>query len=187
MVTSEIEINTDWKLKKELFEKYLSELPESSVKVNLGCGKVVLKGFINVDFYGNNYDIKCDMNITPYPFKDNSVDFILCDHSLEHIKEQELFWEEVYRILKPGAKIMIGVPHCKNTKGAYCTFGHRAFFHEDCIDSITRNNKDSSVKNNFKLIEKMVARGRFMKWQKREILWVVEKSKCEVKECLIQI
>ena len=172
------EIETTWQKKKELFNQYVKELPKNAVKINLGSGEVSIKGFINADCYGNNYKIKCDMNIAPYPFEDNSIDFILCNHALEHVREQELFWFEIYRILKPGGKIFIGVPHCANKKGAYSTFGHRAFYHEDCIYSVTTedSNSDSSVLNNFKLIKKIVAYGRFLKWQKREILWIVEKK-----------
>ncbi|MFH1151948.1 MAG: class I SAM-dependent methyltransferase [Nanoarchaeota archaeon] len=168
---------TSWKKKEELFNKCVNELPKNAIKINLGSGGISIDGFINADCYGNNYNINCDLNVKPYPFKDNSIDFILCDHVLEHVREQELFWEEIYRILKPRGKIFIGVPHCTNKKGAYCTFGHRGFYHEDCINSITtNNNNDSSVSNNFNLIEKIVARGRFLKWQKREILWIVEKK-----------
>lgn len=168
---------TSWSKKKELFEKHVRKLPREAIKINLGSGEVSIEGFVNADCYGNNYKIYCDLNVKPYPFKDNSVDFILCNHVLEHVREQELFWSEIYRILKPGAKIMIAVPH-KDSNGAYCTFGHRAFFHENCIDSITSdNNSDSSVNNTFNLITKLVSRGRFMKWQKREILWIVEKNK----------
>ena len=172
------EIETTWKKKKELFRQCIKKLPKDAVKINLRAGEVSIKGFINADCYGNNYKIKCDMNISPYPFEDNSIDFILCDHALEHIREQELFWFEISRILKLGGKIFIGVPHCTNNKGAYSTFGHRAFYHEDCIDSVTTDMDDDnpSVLNNFTLIEKKVARGRFLKWQKREILWIVEKN-----------
>ena len=169
-------IETNWVEKKELFNRYVGNLPEDAVKTNLGCGDTNVEGFINADCYGDNYEVWCDLNKKPYPFEDSSVDFILCSHVLEHIKEQELFWFEMHRILKPEGIIFACVPH-KDSKGAYCSFGHRGFFHEDCIYSITKDlNSDPTVKNQWILLDKIVSRGRFMKWQKREILWVVRKK-----------
>ena len=165
---------TTWKEKEKLLLEHINRLPDGAVKINLGAGGVIIKGFENADCYGDNYSIKCDMNIAPYPFKDNSVDFILCNNALEHVREQELFWFEINRILKVGGRIMISVPH-HTCEGAYGTFGHRAFYNEDCIDSVVNEGTDPSVENRFILIKKLVSRGRFKIWQKREILWIVEK------------
>ncbi|MBS3087467.1 methyltransferase domain-containing protein [Candidatus Pacearchaeota archaeon] len=147
-------------------------------KLNLGCGDKPLKGFINSDYIKTkNVDIVVDLNNFPYPWESNSIDYINCDDTLEHLKEPERFWHEIHRILKLGARIKVKVPHYKSI-GAYACFGHRSYFHENAIDSLCPTiitSEDNSTCRGFKLIEKRVTRGRFFRWQKREIIWVVEK------------
>ena len=86
------------------------------MKLNLGCGSVILKDFVNVDkfdFYKPN--IVHDLEVFPYPFKDNSVDEIILSHVLEHIGQiPDVFNEiikELYRICRNGSLINIIVPH----------------------------------------------------------------------------
>ena len=55
-------------------------------KLNLGCGKKILKGYINLDcvkFPG--VDKVHNLNKYPWPFKDNEFDEIYCDNILEHL------------------------------------------------------------------------------------------------------
>lgn len=83
------------------------------IKLNLGCGNNYKKGWINVDF---NKEVKADVYTDlnkKLPFDDNSVDEVLLDNVLEHIKREKLFafLEELYRICGTGAIIRIFVPH----------------------------------------------------------------------------
>lgn len=48
---------------------------------------------------------------TNLPFENNSFDQIIASEILEHIKEDERVIEEVYRVLKPGGKVIITVPN----------------------------------------------------------------------------
>ena len=51
------------------------------------------------------------MTKLPYPFKDNSVDYILCWNVMEHLEMNTIrFMEEVHRILVPGGKFRFRVP-----------------------------------------------------------------------------
>jgi len=86
------------------------------MKLNLGCGSVILKDFVNVDkfdFYKPN--IIHDLEVFPYPFQDNSVDEIILSHVLEHIGQiPDVFNEiikELYRICRNSSLINITVPH----------------------------------------------------------------------------
>ena len=86
------------------------------MKLNLGCGSVILKDFVNVDkfdFYKPN--IVHDLEVFPYPFQDNSVDEIILSHVLEHIGQiPDVFnkiIKELYRICRNGSLINIIVPH----------------------------------------------------------------------------
>ena len=52
------------------------------------------------------------------PFKninDNSFDTLISFQVIEHIKNDKLFIEEIYRILKPGGKALISTPNIKMT------------------------------------------------------------------------
>lgn len=53
-------------------------------------------------------DVKAD--ICDLPFKDESFDFILCNHVLEHIPDDEKAMQELYRILKPGGTAILQIP-----------------------------------------------------------------------------
>jgi len=56
--------------------------------------------------------IKHDLNNYPYPFEDNSFDFILFSHVLEHLYSPILALNECYRILKPNGILLLWVPNC---------------------------------------------------------------------------
>lgn len=83
------------------------------IKINLGCGNDYREGWINVD---SNKSIKADIYADlrqPLPFSDNYADKILMDNVLEHIPFHKYFkfMEELHRICKPGARVIIYVPH----------------------------------------------------------------------------
>lgn len=81
-------------------------------KLNLGCGKNKMKGYVNVDF--NPFfspEIIHDLNVFPYPFKDNEFEEIYLDHVLEHLNNPFKVLEEIYRIAKNNAKVIVKCPH----------------------------------------------------------------------------
>lgn len=53
-------------------------------------------------------DVKAD--ICNLPFAENSFDFILCNHVLEHIPDDRKAMQELYRILKPGGTGIFQIP-----------------------------------------------------------------------------
>ncbi len=53
-------------------------------------------------------DVKAD--ITKLPFEDNTYDFILCNHVLEHIPDDTKAMKELYRILRPGGTAILQIP-----------------------------------------------------------------------------
>lgn len=53
-------------------------------------------------------DVKAD--ICALPFEDNSFDFVLCNHVLEHIPDDTKAMEELYRILRPGGTAILQIP-----------------------------------------------------------------------------
>ncbi len=53
-------------------------------------------------------DVKAD--ICNLPFEDNSFDFILCNHVLEHIPDDTKAMQELYRVLKSGGTAILQIP-----------------------------------------------------------------------------
>ncbi|WP_034922599.1 class I SAM-dependent methyltransferase [Gillisia sp. CAL575] len=53
-------------------------------------------------------DVKAD--ICNLPFKDNSFNFILCNHVLEHIPDDTKAMQELYRVLEPGGTAILQIP-----------------------------------------------------------------------------
>ncbi len=84
------------------------------MKLDLGCGfKKHVGDFIGVDALQlPGVDIVHDLRVLPWPFEDDSVDYVFCSHFLEHLTGEERvpFFNELYRIMKPGAQAEIITP-----------------------------------------------------------------------------
>ena len=87
------------------------------IKLHLGCGTVILKDWVNLDCVKlPGVDIVHDLNVLPLPFEAESVDEILCNDVFEHVAYIPLL-KDCHRLLVPGGKIHIEVPHfsaCNN-------------------------------------------------------------------------
>ena len=80
------------------------------LKLNLGCGNDKKEGYLNCDI---SKDVRPDKIVDlekKLPFKDNSVDEIYAKMVIEHINNLDLLFNEMYRICKNKAKILIRVP-----------------------------------------------------------------------------
>lgn len=71
---------------------------------------------VNVDMFTEcGPDIIYDLEVTPWPWKTNSIDGVIFKHSLEHLgRDTQTFKsiiQELYRICKDKAEIYIKVPH----------------------------------------------------------------------------
>jgi SAM-dependent methyltransferase len=92
-----------------------TEKTDSMIRLNLGCGPDIKKGFINVDnMKYPGVDKTFDLEKTPYPFKTGSVDYIYASHVLEHLDDTLKILHEWSRILRTGGIIHIRVPHFSN-------------------------------------------------------------------------
>ena len=90
------------------------------VRLNLGAGGQVLKGWISVDLAGEP-DIRCDVRKLVLP--DGYADEIQAIHVFEHLFRWEALDAliEWHRVLKPGGRLSIEVPDllkcCANILG----------------------------------------------------------------------
>ena len=85
------------------------------IKLNLGCGDVILKDYINCDLHNSLANMKCDA--LKLSFDDNSVDEVLTSHLIEHFDffEGIAALKEWFRVLKPGGKLIIECPDLLGT------------------------------------------------------------------------
>ena len=66
----------------------------------------------NIDYYlvdiNNAYGYLRDIvDVTDIQYGDNYFDIIICVHVLEHIRNDKLALEELFRVLKPGRKAFL--------------------------------------------------------------------------------
>jgi len=81
-------------------------------KLNIGCGRDIMDGWINLDLKkGEGVNVVHNLNKFPYPFKDNTFDRIWASQIIEHLENPERFIRELWRISKEGAKIVVGTVH----------------------------------------------------------------------------
>ena len=109
---------------EELIDEYIKK---DSLVLDVGCGRGVntsklrrkTKRIIGLDL--KNYVKKkylSDFKLVlgdgrKIPFKDKYFDFVTCWDVIEHIEEDELFLKEIYRVLKPGGRLLMSTPNKK--------------------------------------------------------------------------
>jgi len=84
-------------------------------KINVGCGKDVRKGWINLDMYKDYgadviFDLKRIYQGKKLPFKDNTFDYVLCSHVLEDFIEPVPIMDELVRVCRVGEFVEIRTP-----------------------------------------------------------------------------
>lgn len=132
------------------------------MKLNVGCGKDYKEDFVNADISKN---VKVDMLINfdnqPYPFKDNTFDYINCQNMLDHLHNSYNAVEELWRICKNEAVIDIFVAYYKS-HNAFGDLTKHSFFNEHTFDNFTEN-CDYNFETNarFEILEvKKIASGK---------------------------
>ncbi len=109
------------------------------MKLNLGCGKVILKGYKNLDRE------HIDLNHLPYDFKSNSIEKIHMSHILEHLDDPDSVIKELYRILQPGGELNILVPHF-SASGAFDPF-HKTYWNNNSFETYNKGAIESTSKD----------------------------------------
>jgi predicted SAM-dependent methyltransferase len=96
---------------RKMVERYL-QLPRPHM-LHLGCGRNVLPGWLNSDYYPISEKVMFLDAARPFPFPDNSFDFVFSEHMIEHIPYTVgcAMLKECYRVMKPGGKIRISTPN----------------------------------------------------------------------------
>ncbi len=86
---------------------------KDKVLLNVGCGILPVKEFINLDFYWHpEIDVCWDITKKKYPFKDATIEGIYTEHCLEHIPFEKCLenFKEFYRLLKKDGTLRVILP-----------------------------------------------------------------------------
>lgn len=87
---------------------------DAPTRLDIGCGPSKKEGFFGIDSIAfPGVDLVFDITSGKWPFKDGSVKEFHCSHVIEHLTwpQRVLFFNELYRILEPGGKGQLILPH----------------------------------------------------------------------------
>ncbi len=96
--------------------------------LNLGCGRRVMVGAYGVDRVAlPGVDVVADFDGAPLPFASSTVDLIYAYHVLEHLRDLARVMEEIHRVCRDGARVVVEVPYF-TCVGAFGDPTHVRFF-----------------------------------------------------------
>jgi predicted SAM-dependent methyltransferase len=81
------------------------------MKLNLGCGKRILEGYVNCDELAESGVDKIVNLDKRLPFDDDVAEEVLLENVIEHVNEPYKLMVEVWRVSKNGAKVILEAPH----------------------------------------------------------------------------
>ena len=94
-------------------------------KLDIACGDRKMPGFTGIDL-GADADIVWDLFRYPWPIANGVVEEVYCSHFVEHIPHWRpnwngregwwLFWEEVARVCRPDAQVLVIHPYLKSVR-----------------------------------------------------------------------
>lgn len=115
------------------------------IRLDLACGNTANDGFVGVDLYAEGTAVqRVDLFRFPFPWADQSVTEIRCSHFAEHLPARDVdrrdtddptywgrdfflaFFDECYRILRPGGTMTVTVPAAPGDR-AFQDPTHRRF------------------------------------------------------------
>lgn len=124
----------------------IKNMEPNKIRLNIGCGSKLIDGYIGIDKldFGQKFIVDIEKEILP--FEDNTIDEILCEHTIEHLNDPMFAINEFWRVLKPDGKLTIIVPHIENSK-AY-VIDHKCYFNEYSFEPL-----EYQYKRKWKILE----------------------------------
>jgi predicted SAM-dependent methyltransferase len=126
-----------WKIKKQVKQKFLS----GKLKIILGSGTTRYEGWISTDLPHFNILKEDDWN---YFFSTNSIDNLLAEHVLEHLKTEEVkqVIYSAHKFLKTRGCFRIAVPDAYHPDSNYRknvappADGHQSYWNVDTLQKV---------------------------------------------------
>ena len=109
-------------------EKARAYSGQTGLRLQLGCGPRVKKGWVNVDL-APGADLQLDLR-EPLPFDDGTFELIYAEHFVEHVDYPNTVGQllkECYRVLEPGGRVSLVVPDCELVIRSYVLGGTKEF------------------------------------------------------------
>ena len=95
------------------------------LKLHFACGYVYKEGWVNIDLMNKGADLHLDLR-SDLPFEENSCEEIYSEHFLEHLSYPDgalYFLSQLHHIIKPGGKVVTGVPDTEWPMRSYSSDG----------------------------------------------------------------
>ncbi|MBF0387019.1 MAG: class I SAM-dependent methyltransferase [Candidatus Omnitrophica bacterium] len=120
--------------------------------LDVGCSKNKVQGAVGLDIDPNSdADILCDLT-KRLPIEDKEYDLIYCKHLLEHLERPDDVIHlvgEIFRVCKPGGRVVLEVPHFSSYI-AYADVTHRRYFSWFMLNGLLNKLPHETVKKELK-------------------------------------
>lgn len=141
------------------------------MKLNLGSAERHFDGFKSVDIVPPA-DYVTDLS-KPWPWEDSSVDEVIALNIIEHIEDRIHFMNELHRVMKPGAVVVIEVPSAVKGSGFAQDPTHKSMW---CMNSFQYFEDKTIAHERFAKSYGITARFKVRELSER---WAVEPSNIE--------
>lgn len=131
-----------------------------SARKNLGANDRRVEGFDSVDVCEPADEI-ADLTKS-WPWSESSIEEVLAFDVFEHLPDKRHTMNELWRVLKPGARARIQVPHATDGDGGHCDPTHCSYWTTSDFEYYSpgiaererfRNSPYYGVKADFRVIE----------------------------------
>lgn len=129
---------------------------------------------------GTAADIVCDLERPPYPLRSDSFDRIVLNNVIEHLNDIVSVMQELHRIARDGAEIIIRTPHFSSLY-SWQDPTHKHHLAYDSFDYFSVNAGHIGYYANvkFELLEKRIIFGKSVLSVIPRLLWRLSKHKYE--------
>ncbi len=122
--------------------------------------------YVRADLFPSAPDIE-KIDMLDIPSADNSFDWVIANHVLEHVPDEMIAIAEIWRVLRPGGYALLQTPYCNGLKHTFCDEGisqpearlqaygqkdHVRLFGQDIFKKITSSGMTSCVADHLQLL-----------------------------------
>ena len=121
--------------------------------LDLGCGTRCLSEAIGLDIKKlAGVDVISDLNLSPLPFRESTLQKIHCHHVIEHIQNLDMLVKEIYRVSQNQAMIQLITPHYS----CYKSWINPNHIHHFALDSIPQLFQMALGEGKFEVLKKEI-------------------------------